>query len=848
MRTLVLAAGVLLLVALASFLAIGKWKNPFNLKDVPKQLGIEIKQESNGVTYTQAHGGHTLFKLHASKVVQLKQGNAVLHDVKIELYGADGSHTDRIEGAEFEYNQAAGTAIAKGPVEITLMRPGVAPVIAPKASPTQALGETVSKATPLASAAKTAASGEIRVRTSGLVFNQKSGTATTTEHVAFDLAQGAGSSMGATYDSQQGVLILDRAVVLNTSRGGENLTLHAQHAEFDRDTLLCHLQVATANYQGGESSAGNATILFREDGSAVRLDADHGFSLQTATGGHLSAPTGMLTFDQHNQPQHGHLEGGVIIDSLSEIRKIHGTAPTMDLQFTARGTLRHAHLERGVEMVSEEHSAPPSRPLHVNRSWRSPVADVDFVDSGHGQVKPLRIHGSSGVFVTTESQRGNEAVQPSRMSADDLIGDFGPESQLVAMTGTGHAVVEQTTPTGTRQTTHGDRLDVHFHSAAKGAPHAAAEPVLRANAEPHDPMQIQSATVDGHVILTQQQAAKPGSAPPDPLEATAGRAFYEDSGEWLHLTLNPRVVSGGLELTADKLDLSQATGDAFAHGRVKATWLGAISADGQAPSKADLTGTRTKATAKPKGDSVQPNGMALGGDGPAHVVATEAQLHQATGEATFRGQARLWQEANSISAPIIILDHNRQTLEAHSTNPADPVRAVLTSASAPGTVAPAPAKNKTQQPAGPSIIRIRGGDLKYSAAARRATIWAGALDGVIAETPTATTRSNTAELVLLPPGNHAGKDGASAQVDQLTASGHVLLTSADRRGTGEKLVYSSESGEYVLTGTIALPPTMTDPARGKITGEALIFSSHDDSVRVEGGGATKTTTETRAPK
>ena len=131
MRTLVLVAGVLLVAALVAFLAIGKLKNPFNYKEIPGKLGINIQQEANGVTYTQAHGGHTVFKLHASKVVQLKQGNALLHDVKIDLYAPDGTPTDRIVGGEFEYDQNKGTAVAAGPVEITLMRPGVAPAIAP---------------------------------------------------------------------------------------------------------------------------------------------------------------------------------------------------------------------------------------------------------------------------------------------------------------------------------------------------------------------------------------------------------------------------------------------------------------------------------------------------------------------------------------------------------------------------------------------------------------------------------------------------------------------------------------------------------------------------------------------
>jgi len=40
---------------------------------------------------------------------------------------------------------------------------------------------------------------------------------------------------------------------------------------------------------------------------------------------------------------------------------------------------------------------------------------------------------------------------------------------------------------------------------------------------------------------------------------------------------------------------------------------------------------------------------------------------------------------------------------------------------------------------------------------------------------------------------------------------------------------------------------MTDPARGSVSGEALIFRGRDDSVSVEGGG-NRTTTQTTSPK
>jgi lipopolysaccharide export system protein LptA len=819
MRTLVLGAGVLLLAALVIFLVIGKWKNPFNRRDIPQRLGIEIQQEANGVTYTQASGGHTLFKIHASKVVQLKKGNALLHDVKIELYGADGSRADRIEGDEFEYDQHAGTARAAGPVEITLMRPGEALAIVPKANAEKALGDKA-KSGVLAAAAR----GEIHVRTSGLVFDQHSGVASTKESVEFEMTQGAGSAMGATYDSQQGHLVLDRAVELNTRRGADPVKIQAHHAEFERADQVCNLQGATASFRGGAATAEDAKILFRDDGSAERLDATNGFKMTTVAGGRMAAPTGVLEFDEHNQPRHGHLEGGVTIDEDNRGRQVHGTAPGMEMEFTSEGQLRRAHLERGVEITTNERSGVGGTAARTHRAWRSPVADVEFRNAGHGSVEPAAIHGSQGVVVSGENQRGSGPVALSRLTANDVWGAFGADSVLTSMTGTGHASMEQTTVAGAHQTTSGDRLVAHFAAGQGKGTGAGSKSGDRG--EQANGTEIQSATVEGNVVLVQAPAEKQGAAAESPMRATAGRAVYEQTGEWLHLTESPRVEDGGLQLVADKLDVSQSSGDAFAHGNVKATWLGGDAAG---------AGKQGRSAVAP-----QAQAATLGGQGPSHAIAAEAQIHQATGEATFRGQARLWQQADSISAPEIVLNRDRQILVARSASAAEPVRVVLLTAV---SVAP----GKAGKPGESSVVRVRGSDLKYSAAERKAVMHGGAAGSVVAETAEATTVSSEVDLVLLPPGNHAGKDGAAAQVDTMTARGHVTITSQDRKGSGEQLVYSSGTGEYVLTGTAAAPPRMTDPAHGTVSGEALIFNSRDDSVSIEGGGR-KTTTETTAPK
>lgn len=886
MRTVVLLAGVLLIAALVVFLVRNKLKNPLNLKELPQKLGVNITQDASGYTLDHAFGGHSRYRIHASKVVGYVDNRAILHDVKIELFGEDGSRVDRIEGAEFEYDQKGGRAIANGPVQITLMRPGVKPAIADKGKANEDKGgqdrndrvkvpeakPRKGKPTPIASAAETAERGEIHVKTSGLTFDTKTGVATTAEHVDFSMVQGSGSSMGASYDSK-GLLVLDKAVELNTRRGNEAVLIRAQHAEFERATHLCRMHSATADYRGGEATAGDAKVLFRDDGSVVHLDALNGFNLVTANGGHVAAPTGSLDFNEHNQPSHGHLEGGVTMDSTRAAqdgagqRRMRGTAPTAELGFTEKGELKHAHLERGVEMHSEQVSDSANGQLRVSRTWRSPIADVDFRDNGHGQTEPATIHGVQGVVVTGESQRGKAAPVPSRLAADEVTGEFGPNSALSAMTGIGHASTEETNAAGTVQMATGDRLDAHFYPAngkAEPGPAVASAPAGGAS----EAGQIQSAVLDGHVVLTQTPTAKQGAGPQTPLRAWAGRAEYEGVGGWLHLTVNPRVEDGGMQLTADKVDVSHESGDAFAHGNVKATWLNTAKASQQAnpanaqPGSSSSPGPSASFSPTSSGDAAH-GSVAFGGQGPSHVVSDEAQLsHAADGissEATFRGHARLWQQANSVAGSVIVLNRQKQTLVATSSDPAEPVKAVLLSTGGPEPVSAASKQAGVKESAGstgndskgksktPSVVRVRGGDLKYSDAEHKAVMRAGTLGPVVAETATANSTSNEVEMLLLPPGNHAGKDGGASQVDRMTARGHVVVTSEGRRGTGEQLVYTSETGEYVLTGTAAAPPRMTDPARGNVTGQALIFHGGDDSVSVE-GGAQRTITETTAPK
>jgi lipopolysaccharide export system protein LptA len=856
-RTLVLAAGFLVLVAMGVFLVHAKWKNLRGTRDLPHRLERNIQQEAKEFSFVHAYGAHSQFRIHASREVQLRDNRVQLHDVQIELYGEDGNSVDKITGDTFDYDQKSGLAIAEGPVEMVLTRPVAAPTSSGKAATT-------------ANSSK-----QIHLETSGLTFDQDSGMVATAKRVDFTMAQGSGSAVGAMFDSQKGYLTLDHAVELTMYRGAEAFKIGAQHAECDRDAQVCSLRGAKMNYRGGEATAIDAKIQFRADGTAEQLDATDGFAAETATGGHLSAPTAEMNFNEKNQPEQGHLEGGVTMDSGNGEQSMHGSAPAAEFLFTAQGLLRQARFDRGAIFDSKQTtqtSVSEAEALQLKRTWRSPQAEVNFRDAGEGRLELESVHGTGGVNVTSETQRGTEPVIPAKMSADQVTGTFAPGSALESLTGIGHASLDETSATGTRETAFGDRLVASFappqatqerdqegrelgdEGTREQEKQGTREQRNRGGTQKEgrmaandggaaksaiDAATVQSAELDGHVVLFEQPAARPGLQPPPQIHAAAGKAEYEQTGHWVHLTINPRAEYDGLDVTAEKMDLSQQSGDAFAHGNVKATWSN-MSAAGSGGS--DATAREDQGTGS----------LSFGDKGAAHVISEDADLNQSTGEATFRGHARLWQMANSISAPVIVLNQHAQTLVARASQASDPVRVTLLSAGGPtaglakNTTTGQRAAKDSSAGSAPELIRVRGGDLWYSQAEERALMHGGALGAVVAETATAKSFSDEVDLRLMPAAKQEGGSSGQTEVDRLTAAGHVVLSSHDRRGTGEQLAYSSVTGQYVLTGTEAAPPKLTAPGRGTVSGEALIFNSGNDSVSIEGGGR-ETMTETTAP-
>jgi lipopolysaccharide export system protein LptA len=113
------AVALLALVTVSYFIAKARVKP--QLHSLPKQLGIDIQQTSEGFTLSKSEGGRTIFTIRASNAVQFKKGgHADLKNVHIVVYGKAHDRFDQIYGKEFTYDPESGDINAMGEVNIDL--------------------------------------------------------------------------------------------------------------------------------------------------------------------------------------------------------------------------------------------------------------------------------------------------------------------------------------------------------------------------------------------------------------------------------------------------------------------------------------------------------------------------------------------------------------------------------------------------------------------------------------------------------------------------------------------------------------------------------------------------------
>ncbi len=856
LRVLLLVGAGLLVVAIAAFLGYAHLRAHRFLRDLPGRLGANVTRESNGFTYSQSgKGGRTIYTMHAAKLVQYKDGKTMLRDVGIVLYGQSQDRADRIYGSEFEYDQKAGVVRAMGEVHLDLQAP----------APTDARGRAEYAAGPEAATGSSSERGKehsgddermVHVKTSGLVFVQSLGVASTEQEIEFQYHGVNGRAKGADYNSDTGVTVLQTDVRVSGLRNGQPVMLTAVHAEMERGRGEIRLEraryVAVGQGERDKESgrtltAERAVVHLRAGGSVERVLGSGGVSLAQA-GAVLRGQNAEVAVSAKGRPITTHLFGGLTYTEDDKLRQVQGRAGRGVANFDTAGRMASAVMTEEAEIHVRERASKAA--AWNDRTVAGDRIKVNFAGSGEGggETRAPRNAGTEGrqwlrdltatgrarmLLVNRGEKSGRREETTSEFCADTLSGQMvwdGRSGRLSHVSGSGHTALRRSDTAGGVDTSEGGSLEVSLGPAA--VPSASVNSArVKSSVAAQGAVKVLSAVQSGGVTLTHLRGRRfrePEGARPDGpkvmdgsvIRGTAEKASFAGDGQTLTLSGGAQLTEGDSMLRAEMLTMRRDTEDATAQGSVKVSYRQTGSAE------------------------------------PIHVLAARADFKHDSGRATFYGAqgvggagapARLWEGASQVEAAVIEFSQTEKTLLARTSGTSDLVRTVLVGGGLAGRVGGA---REVQH-----VMRVSSRSLRYSDADRRAQFGGG----VVLQDAEARIRGAQVVALLKPVrlGGVSGISGAAAgpeefmsgSVDRVTAEGTVEVSERGRRASGEKLVYTAADGMFVMTGTPAAPPKVLDEVQGTITGAALRFNAGNNSVMVlgdkKGGEGQRVHTETQ---
>jgi lipopolysaccharide export system protein LptA len=730
------------------------------LRQVPGKIGLEVQQSAQGFAISKSEQGRTLFRLQASKAIQFKLGGRTeLHDVAITLYGRDSSRFDQVYGKDFEYDQQSGNVTSKGEVSIDLQA-NPQGILNPDQAPPKEL------------------KNPIHLKTTGLIFNQKTGNAWTSEEIDFSVPQASGSAVGAEYIANQGVLTLKSQVKILVN-GPSPSTILAQGAILDKKEREIVLHHPHGENPVQQAQSDELTLFLRPDNTLDHAIAD-GNVVMHSSGDHPATATARkleVLMKEHTGIEHAVLSGDVHLKTEGG-QAAETSAGLAVLNFSGKNVITKVHAEQQVKLQQQQRGTSSSQEVEVT------APAMDFFLAGGNHLTHAETIGPPQISILPVA--GKQGMQ-TRATADKFTAKFDSLGQLASVHGEANARVATQNSDKTadpNRVSTSDSIDALFQPGAG----------------------ITALVQQGQFTYTD------GSQ-----QAFADRARYTPGDQILVLTGSPRLVDAGMATTAHTVRLNRATGEGFAQGDVKTTY-------------SDL---------KP-----QPNGALLASSEPIHVTAKSMAAHGNPAIATYTGGARLWQNANTVEAPSIQFQKNERTVVADSA-PSQKVSTVLVGSDKNGkaTVVTVTARHLRYRDSEREVhfegdVMARSADL---------TITSNQMDVFLAaSTPPVLERRASSPVPSQPTGETPvapqSKSDGPANLEKIIASGAVVITEPNRRGTGETLIYTAKDDKVLLTGG---PPSIFDAEHGKITGVSLTLFRRDDRVVVEGDSSSPAVTQTR---
>lgn len=557
-------------------------------------------QRAQGFSISRTEAGRTLFKATAKKAVDYKEtGKSELEDVEIIIYGTTGDRADRITSSKCEYDSKKGLIYSEGDVAIELASlPGQVPV---------------------PEAARAATGGPMSVRTSGLLFDQNKGVATTSRNLDFRFNRGQGHARGAILDSLSQTLWLKADVVLNVERDSPEDKVEIRAAELRYDQRQYQVQLTKPEFRRQDQliSANEAVLYLDEQHqakNAVLKGNVKGRDVSSGRTSDFSAENLELYFTTGQVIQSAVVSGKVHVDSRSENSRTEIHAGRLEMAFTGpKSDLHQAQWKEAVRMVF--HPAP-----------KEARGQIKTVTSEHIEMvmKPGGAELAAARTVTPGRVEMTGGGQPGRfMTGGTFWVEFGAKSQVRQLRGDGKVRTESqppaNSPAGTPpRVTTSEHLVAYFSESTQ---------------------QMESVEQTGN--FRYEEGAR---------QARGERAFYLAESGLTDLTgvagQDPQVWEPSGRVTARKITLNEKTNEAFAEGNVRAT---------QIPQPGDKPNALLAKTDASKSD-------------PMNAVADKLRWDRRSGITRYEGgpsgRTRLWQGQNVVEAKVVEMDRSGKRLTA----------------------------------------------------------------------------------------------------------------------------------------------------------------------------------------
>ncbi len=636
---------------------------------------------------------------------------------------------------------------------------------------------------------KNEAAKRVRVTTSGVIYETKTGKATTDQPASFVFTEGDGKAVGGEYDPNTKVLHLKSQVALDwIGKGPATNKMHIETSDLvykEAESKIYLSPWSRMTRQAIKIEAKN-TLVTLQDGRLHQIDGDHAAGTDEREDRHTSysADTMKALFDEDGNLVQIIGDRNARVESTQPGARTVLTGARADLRF-ALETKAHPYADETVEsqlhlVMADGHSVAESTPLPQPGVQ---LAETRILRSEHIELE-MKPGGKDLQEIRTSSTAQLE-FKPNRPEQSHRIVDA---SHLRVLYGAGSYV---DTFLAWNAATHTDKAT------------ALVKPKMGKDGKllPPAPALTWSDTMAAKFVANSNQIASIEQSGNFHYEegarkAWAKKAFLEQQINRITLTDNARVLDDTGSAVGDKIVMNQANGDMDAMGHVLST---------HEPDRNEKPGTSML-------DATQ----------STQAQADQMQTRDSNSRVFYEGHVVMWQGANRISADQIAIDRDTQSLEA-----AGNVVSELVDNKSNGPGAARPGDSAANN--GPIYTMVRAPKLVYRDDIRIANY----SEGVKLVRDKMTITSQDLQAYLTPKSDKSSNDSS---LDHAIALGKVTVydvvsTGRTRVGTGERCEYYTKQDKVILNGGA---PQMVDSYKGVVKGEQLTYFSGEDHLIVDG--------------